>query len=618
MHRWILAAVLLAPCAGEAGLSELLRWEEGRSMRAGSNVWYPDDLHNIRNNWDREDRIEPGVTYTLAELQGPGIITHMWFTFLHEPHVWAATDGAANHQEMLLRIYWDGRPHPDVEAPVGDFFANCFGRRMEVISQPVIVEDADSYNCWWKMPFKKSARIEIVNQSKKPIRKLYSNIDWIKKKSLPKDTLYFCARYRQEYPAVNGRDYLVLETEGKGYYVGTVMAVRTRSPAWFGEGDEKIYIDGEELPSIRGTGTEDYFLSAWGLKENLMPYFGVPYVNNPMRIIGQKYCAYRWHTEDPIVFSKSIKVTFEHFGWISGDENKENRPHSWNEREDDYATVAFWYQDGPSKPFAPTTTAEERKLPSLDRVVVWGKDLRGAERSAGRVRVETGALYLESGGQLHFSPRDEDAFIEVPLEVARKEPLRLMVELSRTPDGGVWQPYLNGVPIGEPLDTYRADPDLWEFHLMDFWPDPGKYTFKLVCVGRNKASDGNTLGLNSVRLRERRPRVAASRLHCKAGTGARSRCSIGKTSCSLSPGERVGVRGSGSAGILPARVGGVSPPRFAAAPTNKACGSGFPRTRLRARARSRLRIVIVVHYREVFRRVAIIFRINLVVHSAVP
>ncbi len=515
MKRWMLAGLLLSwVVAAQADMNDLTTWREGRSMRATSNVWYPDEPYALKNNYDRQDRIEPGVTCTLAEMQGPGMITHIWITFLSEPHQWAVPDGAANHQEMLLRIYYDGRPEPDVEAPVGDFFACCFGRRMEVVSLPVIVEDADSYNCYWKMPFKKSCRIEIVNQSKKPIRKLYHNIDWIKMKRLPKDSLYFCARYRQEYPAQSGRDYLVLDTQGKGYYVGTVMGVRTRSPSWFGEGDEKIYIDGEAEPSIRGTGTEDYFLSAWGLKPNLMPYFGVPYVNNPGRIVGQKYCAYRWHTEDPIVFNNGIKVTFEHFGWISPDENKEHRAHSWNEREDDYATVAFWYQDGPSQQFTPSTTAEERKLPSIDRVVVWGKDL-DFRHSSGRVRPDTGELLLDSGGQALFRPRGPfdqaqgKPWVEVPLVVKEKEPLRLLVELSRMPDGGIWQPYLNGFALGEPLDTYRQESDVWEFHLMDFWPDPGTYTFRLECVGQHKDSDGNALGLVSVRLRERRPRVAA-------------------------------------------------------------------------------------------------------------
>jgi hypothetical protein len=234
-------------------------------------------------------------------------------TFLGpEPQDWARS-GSANHQEMLLRIYWDGSDRPGVEAPVGDFFANCFGRRSSVVSLPVIVEDADSYNCFWHMPFRKSARVEIVNQSDKPINLLYYNIDWIKRDSLPKDTPYFYAQYRQEYPAESGKDYVVLDTKGRGHYVGTVLAVRTRSPAWFGEGDEKIYLEGEEKPSLWGTGTEDYFLSAWGLQKTSTPYFGVPYFDQ-WGIVGGHTSAYRWHLSDPIVFQKGIKVTFEHLG----------------------------------------------------------------------------------------------------------------------------------------------------------------------------------------------------------------------------------------------------------------------------------------------------------------
>ncbi len=414
--RWLALSVvvssmwcIIAPSSHGQGLEGLTQWEEGRSMRAGSNVWVEDDMYDGKNNLDRPDRIEAGETYVMADLKGPGIITHIWLTFLQEPHFWV-TDGAANGQEMLLRIYWDGREKPDIEAPVGDFFACCFGKRMEVISAPVVVEDGDSYNCFWHMPFRKSARIEIVNQSKKPIRKLYNNVDWIKKKSLPDNTMYFCAQYRQEYPAQNGKDYLVLDAEGNGYYVGTVYAVRMRSPAWFGEGDEKIYIDGEEKPSIRGTGTEDYFLSAWGLKKNSTPYFGVPYLNQLGGIVGQMTCSYRWHIHDPLVFNTGIRVTFETFGWMSPDENKEHKAHSWNEREDDFSSVAFWYQMGPTKKFTEIPSAAERKLPSLERVLVWGKDsVDAARHGAGEARVEEGALYLESGGQL-----------ALPAEIARR------------------------------------------------------------------------------------------------------------------------------------------------------------------------------------------------------
>lgn len=501
-------SVFVAPVAMGQSLKKLTQWEEGRSMRAGSNVWNPNDLYDKTNNHDRPDRIEAGETYVLADLKGPGVITHIWLTFLQEPHFWVR-DGAANPQEMLLRIYWDGREKPDVEVPVGDFFANCFGKQMEVISTPVIVEDADSYNCFWQMPFRKSARIEIVNQSKKPIRKLYNNIDWIKKKTLPDNTMYFCAQYNQAYPSKPGEDYIVLEAEGKGNYVGTVLAVRSRSPSWFGEGDEKIYINGEKLPSIRGTGTEDYFLSAWGLKLNSTPYFGVPYLNRHDRIVGQMTCSYRWHIHDPLVFSDGIRVTFETFGWMSPDENKEHKAHSWNEREDDFSSVAFWYQMGPTKKFTTVTTAEKRKLPSLERVLVWGKDaLTAGSHGAGKTRLQKGKRYLESGGQILLRPRSvEDGWIEYTFEVKEKEPLRLIVETTRAADYGIYQPILNGVKVGKPIDLYKAETDLWENHIMDFWPKAGTYKLRLQCVGKNKDSEGHSVGVNSIRLRERRPRV---------------------------------------------------------------------------------------------------------------
>jgi len=492
------------------GLEYLTQWKEGRSMRVGSNVWIEDDMYDGQNNMDRPDRIEAGQTHVLADLEGPGVITHIWMTFLHEPHFWV-TDGAANHQEMLLRIYWDSREKPDVEVPVGDFFGCCFGKRMELISYPVVVEDGDSYNCFWHMPFRKSARIEVVNQSTKPIRKLYNNIDWVKKESLPENTMYFCAQYRQEYPARNGEDYLVLDAKGKGYYIGTVYAVRTRSPSWFGEGDEKIYIDGEKKASIRGTGTEDYFLSAWGLKKNSTPYFGVPYLNHPDRIVGQMTCSYRWHIHDPLVFNTGIRVTFETFGWMSADENKEHKAHSWNEREDDFTSVAFWYQIGPTKKFTEVPPAKQRKLPSLERILVWGKNHTNARyHGKGEATVQEGSRYLESDGQLFFQPESvRQGWLEIPFKVKQKEPLRLVLELTRSYDYGMYQPYLNGVKIGEPLDLYRAETDLWEFHLIDFWPDPGAYTLRLECVGKNRNSTGHYIGINSVRLRERRPRVKA-------------------------------------------------------------------------------------------------------------
>ena len=356
------------------------------------------------------------------------------------------------------------------------------------------------------MPFAKSIRVEIVNQSEKNINLLYYNIDWIKRDSLPEDTPYFHAQYRQEYPVEQGRDYVILETEGKGHYVGTVLAVRTRSPAWFGEGDEKIYIDGEEKASIWGTGTEDYFLSAWGLKTTGTPYFGTPYFDQ-WGIVGGHTSAYRWHVHDPIVFNKSIKVTLEHWGWISPDENPEGKTHSWNERQDDYASVAFWYQTGVPTFTARAPDAKTRALPNLDVISPAKSFIDASRHSEGEWRMQTNLDFYRDG-QILFKPQAaENAWVEIPFTVKEKEPRRLLLAVTRADDYGTYQAYLDGVKLGKPMDLYAKDVSPWEWHLLDFWPEPGEHTLRLECVGKNRDSAGHLLGVESIRLRERRPRV---------------------------------------------------------------------------------------------------------------
>ena len=510
---WLLVALLAAGSSRAGSLADLARPQEGRSMRATSShrsgpdgKYDPNAPIDPNSNWDNQN-VPPGATKVLMDEAGPGVITHIWMTFLGpEPHPWAR-QGSADHQEMLLRITYDGAKRPGVEAPVGDFFACAFGRRREVISVPVVVEDADSYNCFWHMPFRKSARVEVVNQGPKPISLLYYNIDWIKRDSLPADTPYFHAQYRQEYPVVRGRDYLLLETEGRGHYVGTVLSVRTRSPAWFGEGDEKIYIDGEKRPSIWGTGTEDYFLSAWGLKETSTPYFGTPYFDQ-WGIVGGHTSAYRWHVQDPIVFRKGIKVTIEHYGWVSPDETPDYKATSWNQREDDYSSVAFWYQTGTPTFPARAPHARERKLPSLDMTFRAASPGANVTHGAGATQVQRLLDYPE--GQVLYRPSQaEGAWIELPFEVKKKQPLRLLLSMTRSYDFGRYQATLNGVRIGGVLDFYNRTTDNWEYHLLDFWPDPGKYTLRLECVGKDPLSTAHWLGLESARLRHRRPRVAA-------------------------------------------------------------------------------------------------------------
>lgn len=494
-------------------LDNLAKPKDGRSMRATSTFREGADGKYDRNAPPKGDyeeksnadnfRVGPGETHVLMDVEGPGVITHLWLTFLGpEPHPWAR-EGSATHQDMLLRIYWDGSKRPGVEAPVGDFFANCFGKRSDVISLPVVVEDGDSYNCFWHMPFRKSARVEIVNQGTKPISLLYYNIDWIKKDYISEDTPYFYAQYRQEYPVEKGKDYVILDTKGKGHYVGTVLAVRTRSPSWFGEGDEKIYIDGETTASIWGTGTEDYFLSAWGLKRTSTPYFGVPYFDQ-WAIVGGHTSAYRWHINDPIVFNTGIRVTIEHYGWISPDENPDYKSNSWNEREDDYSSVAFWHQTGEPTFEARAPSAAERRLPSLERIIAYARDnTKHGDGHAIKQRLD-----LYEGEQVLYMPQSQsNAWIEVPFRVEKKEPLRLLLNMTKSYDFGIYQAYLNGIKLGGPMDFYSPDILNEEFHLLDFWPDPGEYTLRLECVGKNVLSQGVYIGIESVRLRERRPRV---------------------------------------------------------------------------------------------------------------
>jgi len=508
----VVAVLLIVDGALAGSLADLAKPHEGRSRRATSShrvgadgKYDPAGELDPNSNWDNKN-VAPGATKVLMDERGPGVITHMWMTFLAPaPHPWAKK-GSADHQEMLLRITYDGDERPGVEAPVGDFFANAFGRRREVISEAVVVEDGDSYNCYWHMPFRKSVRVEIVNQSAKSISLLYYNIDWIKKTSLPAETPYFYAQYRQEYPVKKGRDYLILETKGKGHYVGTVLSVRTRSPSWFGEGDEKIYIDGEKKASIWGTGTEDYFLSAWGLKTTSTPYFGTPYFDQ-WGIVGGHTSAYRWHVHDPIVFGKGIKVTIEHYGWIAPDETPNYKSHSWNEREDDYSSVAFWYQTGRPTFAARAPHARLRKLPSLDRIFRAAAAGTKLTRGAGPASVQRLLGYPE-GQILYKPPEPEGAWVEVPFEVRKKRPCRLLLNMTRSYDFGKYRATLNGVRIGGVMDFYNKTTDNWEYHLLDFWPDPGKYTLRLECVGSNRLSTGCWLGIESVRLRERRPRVA--------------------------------------------------------------------------------------------------------------
>ena len=224
------------------GLARLKNYSSARTSSGNRYVYSNDD----------SKRIMPGETLVMANLAGPGMVTHIWLTVAQNEFGWPRL--------VRLRIYYDGHKTPSVDAPLGDFFAVGHGAERDVNS--MMVRDSSfgrARNSYWPMPFRKSCRITITNEGKRLLPMFYYHVDYRKYATLPADTGYFHAYYRQERPARSGHNYAFLDTKGTGHYVGTVMSVVLTQISWFGEGDDLFYIDGAKQPQIYGTGTEDYF-----------------------------------------------------------------------------------------------------------------------------------------------------------------------------------------------------------------------------------------------------------------------------------------------------------------------------------------------------------------------
>jgi len=315
----------------------------GRNRRISSNE---------QPNWNDANMdmtiLTPGQVFEMPVLRGPGVITHIWFT---------SHAGRVNELNALsLRIYWDGRKDPAVDVPMGEFFAVGQGQPAVVESYPVQVSPTGALACYWRMPFAKSARIVIANDNSERTTGLYWQVDWVELDPLPPNTPYFHARYRQEYPAQAGRDYLIADLQGQGQYVGTVISVTLGQDGWWGEGDDFFYIDGEAVPSLQGTGSEDYFNDAWGLRPRTSHWFGSPRWQGDDA--GDSGVCYRWHVLDPVGFTNSLKVTIEHKG-----NRAEDIEGFFLERPDFLNSVAFWYQTGEPKRFADLPPYPERRVP---------------------------------------------------------------------------------------------------------------------------------------------------------------------------------------------------------------------------------------------------------------
>lgn len=364
----------------DSPLSSITRRQDARTARVSS--W--DQRGRNQDNWT----IGAGETRVLADLEGPGQITHIWTTQfcrqvlgpgLLQPEDTEQTAPVLEihnalglnweqpdpdyYRKVLLRMTWDDEPNPAVLVPLGDFFGighclpNSYSSALFTVSakpeESLIFGGSAALNCWAPMPFDRRAKIEIINENELPLT-MYFYIDYeLFRQPLPEDTVYFHARWTRSDPCdgwgpqlqtnspetnvahlSDEGNFVLLETTGSGHYVGCNLSVHHRQGSWWGEGDDMIFIDDDTWPpSLHGTGTEDYFNHAWGMQKNAFPYHGT--IVHESDVPGYSV-TYRQHVVDPVRFSSRIKVSIEH-------------GHA-NHLSDDWAATAYWYQTLPSPP----------------------------------------------------------------------------------------------------------------------------------------------------------------------------------------------------------------------------------------------------------------------------
>ncbi|MBN1481331.1 DUF2961 domain-containing protein [candidate division KSB1 bacterium] len=319
-------------------------------------------------NNDRFENIPDGQSRTLFQVQGAGLINHIWITIAPPPE-------QLNRNDIILRMYWDGNTFPSVESPIGPFFGQGWNESYPFSSLPLAAGPVDGRGMvsYWAMPFANGAKIEVENQTGRPIEAFYYYVDYVEMKKLPENLGRFCAWYNHELTEApqegenewnslgeqganpfGEKNYLFLDVKGKGHYVGVNYYVHSPGPMWYGEGDDMIFIDGDEKPTLHGTGTEDYFNTSWCPKTLFShPYYGYARVNNDIGWMGRTH-VYRFHISDPVYFDTSLRVTIEH-----GHNNCLTL---------DVASVAYWYQQPPLTPLSPIPGKEERALKGFNGV----------------------------------------------------------------------------------------------------------------------------------------------------------------------------------------------------------------------------------------------------------
>jgi D-arabinan exo alpha-(1,3)/(1,5)-arabinofuranosidase (non-reducing end) len=477
------------------GLARLKNYSSGRTSSGNRYV----------NSNDDSKRIMPGETLVMADVAGPGMITHIWLTVAHNEFGWPRL--------VRLRVYYDGAKTPGVDAPLGDFFAVGHGAERDVNS--MMVRDSSfgrARNSYWPMPFQKSCRITVTNEGKRLLPMFYYHVDYRKYASpLPADIAYFHAYYRQERPARAGHNYAFLETKGTGHYVGTVMSVVLTQISWFGEGDDLFYIDGTKQPQIYGTGTEDYFNDAWDLRDASALWTGTPIAEGELP--GSRLSAYRWHVPDPIPFTNSIWAGIEHSGWTSNPDGSVRS--GFEQRPDYFSSVAFWYQKGVNE-LLPEPPYGAARLPFGNATQI------AVEDSVNDVTTEHGkAVVLRdvdwAKDLLLFKADGVGSKINLPIDIPEDGQYEIVAQLAESPDYGDYIALLDGTPTN--VDTRQPmvseiplpGPEVFRNYLTELYVardrtlglfslKKGRHTVSFVCQGKDTRSVGYNLGINEMVL----------------------------------------------------------------------------------------------------------------------
>ncbi len=482
-----------AQLMSDSGVPPLARAQDYTAHRVSSTN--ADPLSN-----DDSLRPIPGETVVLADIEGPGVVNHIWLTVAAADYGWPRL--------LRLRIYYDGSPVPSVDAPVGDFFGVGLG--LESPLESLVIRDSSSgrsRNSYWPMPFAKSCRITVTNEGSRRVSNLYYHVDYRKVPELPDDTRYFHARYHQELPVVAGRFYPVLEIDGEGHYVGTVFSVVQAEPGWFGEGDEWIFVDGSDTPSMIGTGTEDYFNDAWSLRVDSGPYAGVTVAEGTG--LGSRMSAYRWHLVDPIPFTSQLRFIFEHNGWTFNPDGSVRS--ASGERADLFSSVAFWYQKGvaQNRPPVPYGTA---RLPHGNATQFETEEVVAAITAEGGTVTVLPELFWGKDVVL-FEAEGPGAQMDVPFTIDAAGRYELSVQAAHSLDYGDYRTLLDGKPtvaadiehepgatvLGNEIHAYHHETYVGADHFIG-WFDltAGDHVLSFVCTGRDSRSSGYALGIDNL------------------------------------------------------------------------------------------------------------------------